>query len=361
MSRHATRHLHLALVLVVVFAGCLGGFGPDTLAQGGERPGVGSGSSETATTPASGDAAGSGSDGSATAAAPTESPWGTDPIVVAVEAPPGRDVVPLVRRAAAFWEANATRYAGYAVDYEVRPDAPNPDLVVRFVDEIAGCERSDHTAGCAPYITSSAQVNRPVTVEIKSGLSDDSTVQVVSHELGHTLGLGHDDEPQDVMQTGVTLTTLPQPNATERAFPWADSEFTVYIDVDEAPEPAAARRQVREALGYYERGAPGMPDNLTFEVVDDPDADLVVRYASSSACTEGSGSCGSSRGPDPDGDGASERYSQFTVTVVGIDTDAVGWHAGYWLAVAFGADEDADKPPVFRDASYEERRSEWWT
>jgi hypothetical protein len=117
---------------------------------------------------------------------------------------------------------------------------------------------------------------------------------------------------------------------------------------------------VRAALGYYERGPPGMPDNLTFELVDDPDADIVVHYASQSACTVGSGSCGSSRGPDPDGDGASERYAQFTVTVVDIDGEAVGWHTGYWLAVAFGAEADADKPPVFRDASYQERRSEWW-
>jgi hypothetical protein len=288
------------------------------------------------------------------------SPWGSEPIVVAVDGPPGREVTPLVRQAATFWEEHAERYAGYPVEYEVRPNAANPDLVVRFVDEITGCESSHHTAGCAPYITNAAQIDRPVEVEIKTGLSDESTVQVVSHELGHTLGLGHGDEPQAVMRTGVTLTTLPQLNATERGFPWTDGDLTVYVDVDDAPDPAAARSQVRSALGYYERGAPGMPDNLTFEVVDDPDADIVVRYAPESPCTQGTGSCGSSRGPDPDGDGASEYYAQFTVTVVGIDTDAIGWHTGYWLAVAFGAEADADKPAVFRDASYGERRSEWW-
>lgn len=358
MLRHATHAHHLALVLVVVLAGCLGGVGPDTLAQDGEQPASESGASGVQTT-AGGDAVRDGGDRGSSAAL-TESPWGSDPIVVAVDGPPGRDVAPLVRQAAAFWEENAERYAGYPVEYEVRPNAANPDLVVRFVDEITGCESTHDTAGCAPYITNAAQVNRPVDVEIKTGLSDESTVQVVSHELGHTLGLGHDDEPQAVMRTGVTLTTLPQPNATERAFPWTDGGLTVYVDVDDAPDPAAARSQVRSALGYYERGAPGMPDNLTFEIVDDPDADIVVRYASESPCTQGTGSCGSSRGPDPDGDGASEYYAQFTVTVVGIDTDAIGWHTGYWLAVAFGAEDDADKPAVFRDASYSERRSEWW-
>jgi hypothetical protein len=353
------RVLALSLLLLVVLAGCLGpAFGADGGSRADDRPS--SGSSPPSVT--AGDS-GAGTDPTtetATPAAPDGNPWGTDPVVVAVEGPPGRDVVPLVRAATAYWERNATRYAGYAVDYEVRPDAPNPDLVVSFRDEITGCERTDHTAGCAPYITRAGQIDRPVTIEIKTGLSDASTVQVVTHELGHTLGLGHDDEPQSVMRTGVTLTTLPQPNATERAFPWADAEFTVFVDVDDAPDPDAARQQVYRALGYYKRGAPGMPDNLTFEVVDDPDADLVVRYADSSPCTEGSGSCGSSRGPDPDGDGASERYSQFTVTLVGIDTAALGWHTGYWLAVAFGTESDDEKPPPFRDAPYDERRGEWW-
>jgi hypothetical protein len=348
--------LVVALLLVVVLAGCLGpSFGSDGLA-GDDRPSSGTSPAATAVDSEPG------GDGSAEAGPATtdgRSPWGSEPIVVAVDGPAGRDVVPLVRTATAYWETNATRFVGYAVEYEVRPDAANPDVVVRFRDEITGCEDSHDTAGCAPYITDAAQIDRPVTVEIKTGLSDDSTVQVVAHELGHTLGLGHDDEPQDVMRTGVTLTTLPQPNATERDFPWADGEFTVYVDVADAPDPAGAREQVREALDYYERDAPTGRE-LTFRVVDDPDAELVVRYADSSACSEGSGSCGSSRGPDPDGDGASERYSQFTVTVVGLDTDAVGWHVGYWLATAFGAETDAERPAPFRDASYEERRSEWW-
>jgi hypothetical protein len=353
----ARTSLVVALLLVVVLAGCLGpSFGSGGLVDD-DRPS--SGASPTAATAVDSDPGGDGSTEDGQATTDSRSPWGSDPIVVAVDGPAGRDVVPLVRTATAYWEANATRYAGYGVEYELRPDAANPDVVVRFRDEITGCEDSHDTAGCAPYITAAGQIDRPVTVEIKTGLSDDSTVQVVAHELGHTLGLGHDDAPQDVMRTGVTLTTLPQPNATERDFPWTDGEFTVYVDVADAPDPAGAREQVREALDYYERESPTGRE-LTFRVVDDPGAELVVRYADSSPCSEGSGSCGSSRGPDPDGDGASERYSQFTVTVVGLDTDAVGWHVGYWLAAAFGVEADGEKPAPFRDASYEERRSEWW-
>jgi hypothetical protein len=358
MSRYALARA-LPVVLVVVLAGCLGGVGVDDLGARTDSPGADTsqGPAATASSTAETDPAGTTGEESTDE---TTSPWGTAPVVVAVDAPDDRNVVELVRRATAYWEANATQYAGYAVDYEVQPDATDPDIVVRFVDEIAGCESSHDTAGCAPYITQAAQIDRPVTVEVKTGLSDDSTVHVIAHELGHTLGLGHDDRPREVMRTGVTLTTLPQPDATERAFPWRDGDFTVFVDVDDASDPAEARRQVEHALDYYERGAPGMPTNLSFQVVDDPDADLVVRYRSQSPCTESTGSCGASRGPDPDGDGASEYYSQFTVTVVGLDTKAVGWHTGYWLAAAFGAENDDEKPPPFRNASYEERRSEWW-
>ena len=44
-----------------------------------------------------------------------------------------------------------------------------------------------------------------------------------------------------------------------------------------------------------------------------------------------------------------------------LDTDAVAWHTGYWLAYGLGAEDDSEKPSPFRNASYEERRSEWWT
>ena len=61
-----------------------------------------------------------------------------------------------------------------------------------------------------------------------------------------------------------------------------------------------------------------------------------------------------------DGDGAVETYSELRISLVDLDTDAVGWHVGYWLAFGFGAEPDSEKPPPFRDASYEERRSAWW-
>ncbi|SFR69908.1 matrixin [Halogeometricum limi] len=299
-----------------------------------------------------------------TAVPDARSPWGSDPIVVAVRDPAdtNRDWEPLVREATAYWEEHAERYAGYPVDYEVRPTAENPDLVVEFVRTVPECDGSDDAAGCAPLVTDARQIDRPETVSVRTGFSDESTVLVLEHELGHTLGLTHDDAPADVMSSRSVLYTTEKPNATERDFPWSDGAFTVYVNTTNVDDAAAKRQQVRHALDYYERGAPGMPDNLTFTVVDDPaGADVVVEFAETSPCSPNAASCGATRGWDPDGDGAVETYSDVRIVLVDLETDAVGWHVGYWLAFSLGAERDEEKPAPFRDASYSDRRSEWWT
>lgn len=290
-----------------------------------------------------------------------ESPWGDDPIVVGVAGDPAREYAPLVRDAARFWEANDRRYLGYEVRFEVRPDAANPDVRVNFSDRVPGCGGASDAAGCAPYITDSRQIRRPVPVWVLTGLSDASTTRVVKHEFGHLLGLGHDDPPGDVMNASAVLYTRPQTNATDRAFPWNDSTFAVYADFSAAENPDAAREQLDRAFAYYEAGAPGMPDDLTFRYVDDPAAaDVVVEFANESACGGGVASCAGTRGTDPDGDGAAETYTRVRVTLADVPTDAAGWHVGYWLAHALGAEDDGEKPPPFRDASASERRGEWW-
>ncbi|QIB76138.1 matrixin family metalloprotease [Halogeometricum borinquense] len=356
----ARRSPAVALVLLLVLSGCLAPFSgaESPIPVDEETP-----SAPTSTEHAAARTATQNPTASATAAPTGASPWGDDPIVVAVSDPEhtGRDWTPLVRQAAAYWETNAEQYAGYTVEYEVRPNAANPDIVVEFVDGVPDCDGAEDAAGCAPLITDRRQIDSPETVSIQTGFSDDSTVLVLEHEFGHTLGLTHDDAPADVMASRSVLYTTPQPNATERAFPWDDGEFTVYVDSANATNPEQAREQVQHALDYYERGAEGMPNNLTFTVVDDAEnADIVVGFSDESPCSPDAASCGATRGWDPDGDGVVETYSNLRIVLVDLDTDAVGWHTGYWLAFGFGAEDDAEKPDPFRDASYRERRSEWW-
>lgn len=347
--------LTLALVALVVLSGCLGvTFGGSNSPANAETVSASTqaGTDTTATDEPTVDVSGS-------------NPWGTDPIVVAIDAPEtDRDYVALVREATAYWEQNANQYAGYNVTYRVDPTAESPDIVVSFVDEVPPCGDTRDAVGCAPLVTDATQLDPPEDIAVKTGLSAESTTLVLKHEFGHTLGLRHDDAPADVMEAESVLYTQPQPNATERSFPWRDPEFTVYVDDANVSDPAGTRDQLRHAFDYYASGADGderVPGNLTFQFVDDPDdADIVVRFSETSPCGAGAGSCFQTLGPDPDGDGAIETYTELRVTLVDLDTPAVGWHVGNWLAYGLGMEAAEERPAPFRDASYEDRRSDWW-
>ncbi|MFW5964964.1 MAG: matrixin family metalloprotease [Natronomonas sp.] len=295
--------------------------------------------------------------------------WRSEVITVSYEPPAGndRDYRRLVHRAAAYWTENSQRYAGYDVGLQLVDSAENADIHIRFVEDVSDCgaHRDEHTAGCAPVLTDARQVDRPVDVRVRTGLSDDSTVQVLKHELGHTLGLRHDDAPQAVMQAYSSLNTVPKPNATDRALPWRTNELLVYADYEALPETdrEEARRQVRAALGYYADGAGGtVPENVTFYATDSREsADIVIEFGDTAACRTGSGSCGTLSGGDEDGDGALEYYDSLTIVLVDLDVDVIGWHVGQWLGTGFGHTDDSEYPEPLREgASYEERRSAWW-
>ncbi|SDX67591.1 zinc metalloprotease [Halobellus clavatus] len=378
MAMRTSRTAVVGLVLVVALAGCVGPVGelpvdgPSTTTGGdattaSTAPTTG-GDATTRSTPSTVGSSPGTSEGTPsptpTAAPDRENPWGSGPIVVAIRDTSGtaRNWTPLVREATAYWEAEGERFAGFPVTYTVRPDATDPDIVLEFVDTVPRCEGADDAAGCAPLIEDRRQIDRPETVFVRTGFSDNSTARVVEHELGHTLGLTHDDAPQFVMASRTVLYTEPQPDATERAFPWDDPNFSVYVDVANASDPDGARRQVEHALDYYGAGAPGMASNITFTTVESAaEAEIVVQSVETSPCGEDAASCGRTVGQDPDGDGAVETYSRLRISLVDLDTDAVAWHTGYWLAYGLGAEDDSEKPSPFRNASYEERRSEWWT
>lgn len=357
----------IALALLLVGAGCLSPSlgGPErtdssptavrSTPTDASTPGTGGATTDALATR-------SGTDGGATAAASRPNPWGNDPIVVAVEneADPDRSLAPLVDRATRFWGDNDERYLGYSTAFEVRPNATDPDVIVRLASNVPDCGVTD-AVGCAPLVNDSRRIDRPETIWIRGGLSNDSTVLVLEHEFGHALGLTHADAPSDVMAAKAVLHTQPRPDAAERDFPWNHPGFAVYVDDRNVSDRRATREQVRRAFEYYESGAPGMPANLSFRFVDEPEtADVTVRFSDTAACGSGAGSCIATRGTDPDGDGAIERYTHARITLVNLDTDAVGWHVGYWFAAALGAADDDEKPPPFRDASYRDRRSEWW-
>jgi hypothetical protein len=295
-----------------------------------------------------------------------DNPYRQEELVVAVTRPgnESREFAPLVREALDYWEANSEQYAGYPIDYRLASNATDPDVQVRFVESVGECGTEDHAAGCAPIITEPGQFDPPVDVRIRTGFSDASTVQVLKHEFGHTLGLDHGDAPEDVMAASSTLTTPPQTNATEKALAWDDPTLSVYVDMSEMPadERDEARRQVSGALGYFADGANGtVPENVSFVRTDNRTAaDITIRATAESQCGTSSGSCGYIEGTDPDGDGARETYTRLEITVTDLDTEAIGWHVGRWLGIGFGLEGEEYPEPLRESASYEERRSDWW-
>jgi hypothetical protein len=297
-----------------------------------------------------------------------ESPWGEKTLTVAIknEMKGDRTFVPLVQNALAYWEENSRQHAGYSINYRLT-DAANSDITVSFVPTIKDCGGKRHVEGCAPLIQSNEDVNRPVQIQIRGGYTNESTTQLLIHELGHTLGLDHGDAPKKIMAAESDLTTRARPNVTERALPWDHSTLTVAVDSSTVPDSkrGAVNKQIQAALNYYARGASGtVPERVSFRRVSNSEtADIVIRFSQNTPCTGlRSGSCSVASGYDPDDDGAIETYAGVEITLTKVDTNTVAWHIANRIGEdAFGFDEPSDFPkPLRNSADSSIQQSNWW-
>lgn len=131
-------------------------------------------------------------------------PWGKDTLVVGVEqrVPARHDIHEIIHEALAYWAENAATFAGYDISYRYRPNSANPDIQIILVNTIHRCgEHSGELAGCAPLITHTPP--RPAEVKIVDGYRKAWMVTTLMHEIGHTLGLGHRDEPAHIMSNQI--------------------------------------------------------------------------------------------------------------------------------------------------------------
>ena len=352
--RFAVFALLVGVVLSVVLPG-----GPLDL----EVPGGGPDRPDDGAVAPSGDAG-----GTATATPPPrplgESPWEEAVLTVAVRnrADPSRNVTGPVAEALDYWADNAG-YADYPAEFHLRSDAADPDVVVWYNDSI-DCEDHGDAIGCAPLLEVGTRVDAPVHVQIRYDQAHNrrQVRNTAIHEFGHVLGVTHCEEPHWVMSSACPEPIPDAPNANERHLAWRDGTIAVYVDESNVSgnDHSGTRDQVGHALAYFASGdAEGFPANVTFVRVEDRyEADVTVAFRSGLTCGDDAVVCTEHRGRDFDGDGQLEYHTGGTVLIdADSDVDARGWYAGWALAKILSP---GHVPTVFEDASYRDRRSEWW-
>lgn len=268
-----------------------------------------------------------------------------------------RTLTPEIREALDYWEQNSEQYAGYPIEFVIEPDAENPDILISYVSAVEECGNIDYPekylAGCT------RSDGERVLVELETDYTDESMVDLIIHEFGHVLGLGHDDAPQEYMGPQQNLEKPPSPDATERELPWNHSTLTVGMDLSNVSpdERSAVKNQIEKTLAYYDSGADGsVPESVSFRLGENPDtADISIQFSENSPCSSvdqrGSGSCHTKYGYDPDRDDEFEYYGNITIVLTNLDAENVEQHVGHQLGYGFGFSEPDDWPERFQPRS----------
>lgn len=324
LPRSAIEFRVVALATLLVLAGCTTPFevgGPDQATAPNETTDPESGTPSPADTATSVNTAG---------------PW--------------RNITDHVADALEYWEYNDAAYGGYEIDYDLEPNASDPDIVVRYVEDFSACgpPGRDHVVGFAPRITAENPPDPPERICVRAGFNDESARHVIKHEFGHLLGIRHGEPPVDLMS----------PDPTLRATSAARENLSVYVDRSMifARRNQVAKQQLGYVHEYYKTGASGTMGEVNISAVEKRDtADVVVTFPRQSRCDRSKvGSCATFESR-PDG------KLQLSVAIPATHEDTFGWHAGFWFGYALGIDRHRDLPPPFRNASFDDRRGEWWT
>lgn len=132
---------------------------------------------------------------------------GTTTVSIVDQSGADHDFQAIVADALEYWTANASQYADVDVTFEFADRAPDVEIVF-LADrlELEGCQEhaSEDILGCAPLLRAEHRPERPITVEVVAGGRPSGEVEITTkHELGHVVGLGHDDEPARIMSNDI--------------------------------------------------------------------------------------------------------------------------------------------------------------
>lgn len=287
-------------------------------------------------------------------------PWPEPgPVVVGInQSLADRNMTPLVRDAIDYWDAQNISVKNYTVEFSVEPNATDPDLIVRFENNISVCgyEVSNNAVGCADTLNQQSRRDSPAEVRIETGYTRADTLETIKHEFGHIHGRLHGQEPMPLMSATSVVNRTAQPNATERSIPWQSDTLQIYIDISSfGPDGEdGLEEQISNTLTYFNDGRGAVPESVTIERTNNrSEADIVV---TSAPVEDDYVANRTVYGRSTDTDPELEYYTNASVTIdPAVQIDEVGWYVGYYLDSFVNPDEQSEPfDPSAKD------RDDWW-
>jgi hypothetical protein len=169
----------------------------------------------------------------------------------------------LLTEALSFWNENQETLS-YSTTFVYDPETDTPDVLVSEVATIDGCgvHAGTEITGCAPILQPGDQSDLPAALDVtpQPAGEDWHYRRVIEHELGHLLGLTHDDEPERVMhasweqrypQYEQRLHVFELRQARTETYNQAVASVSAGFDAAQADEFEAASQQFREASERY--------------------------------------------------------------------------------------------------------------